>query len=120
MIHIGPELVSTVLADAAGRPVGRPLFAEPVLSYPVLAARLRDLHRALLGDATALRRDELLAAVVLAAARQAGRSARTAPFPAQTGPADARRVARRARDLIAGCYLPAATSTTSTPASWPR
>jgi AraC-like DNA-binding protein len=110
MIHIGPELVSAVLADAAGRPVGLPLFAEPVLSDPVLAARLRGLHRALLGEATALRRDELLAAVVLAAARPGGPSTRTSAAPqAETGPAgaapaDARRVARRARDLIAGRY----------------
>jgi AraC-like DNA-binding protein len=105
MIHIGPELMSTVLADAAGRPVGLPLFAEPVLSEPVLAARLRGLHRALLGEATALRRDELLAGVVLAAARQAGTSTRaTSLLAAAAGPADARRVARRARDLIAGRY----------------
>jgi AraC-like DNA-binding protein len=108
MIHIGPELVSAVLADAAGRQVGLPLFAEPVLTDPVLAARLRGLHRALLGEATALRRDELLAGVVLAAARQAGTSTRaagrTATLAAAAGPADARRVARRARDLIAGRY----------------
>ena len=108
MIHIGPELVSAVLADAAGRPVGLPLFAEPVLSDPVLAARLRGLHRALLGEATALRRDELLAGVVRAAARQAETSStraagRLAALSA-AGPADARRVARRARDLIAGRY----------------
>jgi AraC-like DNA-binding protein len=110
MIHIGPELVSAVLADAAGRPVGLPLFADPVLSDPVLAARLRRLHVALLGQATALRRDELLAEVVLAAARRAGTSSRRAAHPpeagpAHRGPADARRVARRARDLIAGRYL---------------
>jgi AraC-like DNA-binding protein len=108
MIHIGPELVSAVLADAAGRPAGLPLFAQPVLSDPVLAARLRRLHVALLGDATALRRDELLAGVVLAAARAPGASPRTAGRPAaaraEAGPADARRVARRARDLIAGRY----------------
>ena len=109
MIHIGPELVSTVLADAAGRPVGLPLFADPVLSDPVLAARLRRLHVALLGQASALHRDELLAAVVLAAARRAGTSSRRATRPPQTGPArggaaDARRVARRARDLIACRY----------------
>jgi AraC-like DNA-binding protein len=109
MIHIGPELVSTVLADAAGRPVGLPLFADPVLSDPVLAARLRRLHAALLGEATALRRDELLAGVVLAAARRAGTSSRLAARPAGVGPAhraaaDARRVAGRARDLIAGRY----------------
>ena len=105
MIHIGPELVSAVLADAAGRPVGLPLFADPVLSDPVLAARLRRLHVALLGQATALRRDELLAGVVRAAARQAETSTagRLATLAAAS-PADARRVARRARDLIAGRY----------------
>jgi AraC-like DNA-binding protein len=108
MIHIGPKLVSRVLADAAGRPAGLPLFTEPVLSDPVLAARLRDLHRALLGGATTLRRDELLAAVVMAAARQAGPRpvlpARTARA-AERAPADARQVARRARDLIVGRRL---------------
>lgn len=105
MIHIGPELVSRVLADAAGRPVGLPLFAEPVLRDPVLAARLRDLHRALLRDATTLRRDELLAAVVLAAALQAGTRPETSALTAESAPADARRVARRARDLIASHRL---------------
>ena len=109
MIHIGPELVSAVLADAAGRPVGLPLFAQPVLDDPVLAARLRDLHRALSGPATALRRDELLAAVVLAGARQARASGRATrqragAEPAGPGPADARRVAQRARTLIADRY----------------
>ena len=105
MIHIGPELVARVLADATGRPPCLPLFAEPVLSDPVLAARLRDLHRALLGGATALRRDELLAAVVLAAAWRAGARAGTSALTAESAPADARRVARRARDLIAGRRL---------------
>jgi AraC-like DNA-binding protein len=95
MIHIGPELVSRVLADAAGRPVGLPLFTAPVLIDPALAARLRDLHRALLGGATTLRRDELLAAVVRRACNASTASA----------PADARRVARRARDLIASRRL---------------
>jgi len=101
MIHIGPKLVSRVLADAAGRPVGPPLFAEPVLTDPVLAARLRDLHRALLGGATMLRRDELLTAVVLAGARQAGPRPGTPALTAAAAPAGAGQVARRARDLIA-------------------
>jgi AraC-like DNA-binding protein len=105
MIHIGPGLVSRVLAEAAGRPVGLPLFADPVLTDPVLAARLRDLHRALLGGATALRRDELLSAVVLRAARLAGTRPAGAPLAAAEAPADARRVARRARDRIADCRL---------------
>jgi AraC-like DNA-binding protein len=105
MIHIGPELVARVLADAAGRPVGLPLFAEPVLSDPILAARLRDLHGALLGGATTLRRDELLAAVVLAAARQAGARPATPALTAEQAPASARQVARRARELIASRSL---------------
>jgi AraC-like DNA-binding protein len=101
MIHIGPELVSRVLADAVGRPVGLPLFAEPVLSDPFLAARLGDLHRALLGNPTTLRRDELLAAVVLAAARQAGTRPGISALTSEQAPADARQVAQRVRDLIA-------------------
>jgi AraC-like DNA-binding protein len=106
MVHIGPELVSRVLADAAGRPVGLPLFADPVLTDPVLAGRLRDLHRALLGGATTLRRDELLAAVVLGAARQAARRPGASVLTAGDAPAGAVLsgavlVARRARDLIA-------------------
>jgi AraC-like DNA-binding protein len=105
MIHIGPELVSRVLADAAGRSAGLPLFAEPVLSEAVLAGRLRGLHRALLGGATTLRRDELLAAVVLAAARQAGTRTGTSTLTAESVPPDARQVARHARDLIAGRCL---------------
>jgi AraC-like DNA-binding protein len=102
MIHIGPELVSAVLADAAGRPAGLPLFADPVVSDPVLATRLRRLHGALLADASALRRDELLTAVVLAAARVSRGTTARASGLAQ--PPDARRVAGRARDLIAGRY----------------
>ena len=61
MIHVGPELVTGVLTDITGRPARLPLFADPVVSDPVLAGRLRALHRALLGGVTALRRDELLA-----------------------------------------------------------
>ncbi|MER7546589.1 AraC family transcriptional regulator [Actinomadura sp.] len=64
MVHIGPELVSDVLADMAGGRTGPPLFASPVIDDPVLARNLRNLHAALLGGAPALRRDELLAATV--------------------------------------------------------
>ena len=39
MIHIGPGLVTDVLADIGGRPAGRPLFATPVVADPALAAR---------------------------------------------------------------------------------
>ncbi|MDH2427760.1 AraC family transcriptional regulator [Sphaerisporangium sp. TRM90804] len=71
MVHVGPELVAEVLGEAAGREVGLPLFTEPVIHDPELARSLRALHEALLGDATPLHRDELLDAVVLAAARRA-------------------------------------------------
>src|SRR5580693_1187605 len=37
MIHIGPGLVTDVLADIGGRRAGRPLFAVPVLDDPGLA-----------------------------------------------------------------------------------
>ncbi|MGH3244300.1 MAG: AraC family ligand binding domain-containing protein, partial [Spirillospora sp.] len=58
IVHIGPELVSGVLADIADRPAGLPLFGSPVVADPVLARNLRGLHAALLGGAPALRRDE--------------------------------------------------------------
>jgi hypothetical protein len=58
MVHIGPELVSGVLAGITGRPAGLPLFTDPVVSDPVLAGHVRVLSRALLGGAPALRRDE--------------------------------------------------------------
>jgi uncharacterized membrane protein YgcG len=67
MIHIGPDLVAGVLSDLTGRTAGLPLFADPVVTDPVLAQAVRGLHRALLGGAPALRRDELLAAVVQSA-----------------------------------------------------
>jgi AraC-like DNA-binding protein len=106
MIHIGPEVVSGVLDDAAGQPVGPPLFAEPVVSDPVLAAKVRGLHGALLGGATSLRRDEMLADTIRTAVRQAAtRPGAPALTAASTTAADARRVARRARDLIASRYL---------------
>src|ERR1022692_3958817 len=35
MVHIGPELVSSVLAGITGRPAGLPLFTDPVVSDPV-------------------------------------------------------------------------------------
>lgn len=115
MVHIGPELVTGVLADAIGHGVGRPLFAEPVLHDLAAARRLRALHAALLGGApgavgaTALRRAELLTAAVIAlAGRAASRSARAAhaagSVPAAT-PKDAARVAERARQLIHATYL---------------
>jgi len=106
MIHIGPELVAEVLADQAGRPAGLPLFADPVVSDPVLPRDLRSLHRALLGGAAALRRDELLAAAVRSAVRRAAvRTGLSAVRAAPASPAAAGPVARHVRELISGRYL---------------
>jgi AraC-like DNA-binding protein len=97
MIHIGPGLVTDVLADIGGRPAGRPLFATPVLADPALAAALRRLHRALTGPATPLERGERLTVALGRAARvAAGRPA----GPARVSAAETTRIARRVRDLL--------------------
>ncbi|MFC4009142.1 AraC family ligand binding domain-containing protein [Nonomuraea purpurea] len=73
IVHIGQELIADALADIAGRPVGLPLFAAPVINSPVLATRLRRLHTALLQGADPLERDELLSSAVAALVRLAAR-----------------------------------------------
>ena len=103
MVHVGPELVSGVLGDITGRQAALPLFADPVVSDPVLAGQLRALHRALLGGATALRRDELLATAISWIVRRAAASARLPA--AAVSMSDGRSVARRARRLIREGYL---------------
>ncbi len=101
MVHIGPELVLGSLGAAGARRAGLPLFAEPVVHDPVLADGLRRLHSALLGHATALRRDELLDEVVLAMIRRAA----TRPPGQAAGPrGPARLIARQARDLLHDAY----------------
>ena len=99
MVHIGPDLVSDVLADHAGRPAGLPLFTAPVVEDPLVARTLYSLHAALLGNAPALRRDELLTATVVTLARHA---TGTLPRPRTPGVA---RVADQARRLIHDTYL---------------
>ncbi|MFC4536078.1 AraC family transcriptional regulator [Sphaerisporangium dianthi] len=117
MVHIGPELVAEVVGEAAGRRMGLPLFTEPVVTDPLLADRLRRLHMALVGDgeATALRRDEVLDAAVPAMVRHAsgrvpvslaGRGRRPSDLAAvwpgaggRAGPAEAG-TARVARELL--------------------
>ncbi len=97
IIHIGTGLVTAVLADITGRPARLPLFTEPVRTDPVLARDLSALHRALLGEAPALRRDELLAAAVGSMARRA--AARPGGIAVQA-PSAGRAAARRAREVI--------------------
>jgi AraC-like DNA-binding protein len=107
IVHLGTGLVAGALADAARRPVGLPLFAEPVVADVELAGALRALHRALLPDpgrpaAGALRRDELLDRVVrLLVCRGA---TRPVPVAGDTA-ADARRLARVAREYLADAAL---------------
>jgi AraC-like DNA-binding protein len=103
IVHVGPELVADVLGDITARPPALPLFADPVVNDPVLAGQLRALHRALLGGATALRRDELLATAIYSVVRRAAAAARP-PAPAVIT-ADSGPVARRVRQLIDDTYL---------------
>ena len=103
MVHIGPGLVAGVLQDIAGRRAGLPLFADPVAIDDGLAATVRALHRALLGGAPALRRDELLTAVIVSAVRRAAVRSRL-PGPGAV-PAGAASVAVRTRQLIIDRYL---------------
>jgi len=97
-VHIGPALVRDVLADRAEREVGLPLFAEPVVADATLAGAVASLHAALVGPATALARDERLAAAVAAITRRS----RTAPAPR---PAGAAGIARRVRDRLDEEYI---------------
>ncbi|MEU6424575.1 AraC family transcriptional regulator [Microbispora sp. NPDC046973] len=97
IVHIGPELVTGVLGDLAGRETGPPLFPRPVVRDAALAAGLGALHKALLGGAGALRRDELLTVVVSSIVRRAA----TRPVRAREATsADARRIAERVRSRL--------------------
>ena len=103
MIHIGPGLVTDLLADAGGRPPGRPLFPRPVVADAALADQLRHLHGVLTGTSTPLERHEHLTATVAELARHAagyrwpGRDDAAVRLPV----ADA---ASRIRDLLHDCY----------------
>lgn len=103
ILHVGPELVSDVLADTAGwtdRRPGLPLFAEPVLDDPRLASTVDRLHRALISSDSALRRDELLGAAVRALVLHGARGAGRLPtVDARTG-AEAARVAAAVRRVL--------------------
>ncbi|HEU5471916.1 MAG TPA: AraC family transcriptional regulator [Actinophytocola sp.] len=105
IVHIGPELVADLLSDKAGRATGLPLFADPVLHDPVLAAALARLHASLGDEASALARDEALAATVAAMVH---RGATAAPLESSAtrlrhdGQATA---ADRARAVLDEAYL---------------
>jgi AraC-like DNA-binding protein len=104
IVHIGPKLVVDLLSDKAGRAAGLPLFDRPVLREPVLAGALARLHASLAGPATALARDEALAATVTA---MVNRGARSAPRAGAARGARATEavVAQRARAVLDQRYL---------------
>jgi AraC-like DNA-binding protein len=102
MVHIGQDLVDDVLSELIGRQAGRPLFTEPVHADPVLVASLRSLHRAVLGGAPSLRRDELLAAAVGSMAWRASTRRRAA---ATGRPCAGERATQRVRQLIDAAFL---------------
>ena len=70
IVHLSPGLVSDVLADTVDRPVGLPLFAEPVMHDPVLGEALLRLHAALRQESR-LAQDEALADTVRAMVHRA-------------------------------------------------
>jgi AraC-like DNA-binding protein len=80
MVHVDPETVRDLLAEAGAPRPGLPLFATPVVHDPRLATRVRRAADAMLGDADPLTIQEALDALVLAAAgRHATRAARWDP-----------------------------------------
>ncbi|HEY3687611.1 MAG TPA: AraC family ligand binding domain-containing protein [Streptosporangiaceae bacterium] len=96
IVHIAPDLVADVLGDAAGPGggAGLPLFTEPVVTDPRLAAAVRRLNAALLGGADPLTRDERLSEVVLAMAA-------TTVRPSDPAARVSRRAVARVRDALA-------------------
>jgi AraC-like DNA-binding protein len=108
IIHIHPQVVRSVLADAADHTADPldaatplPLFTDPVLGDRRLADAISRLHAALAADASPLARDERLRAVILGAAvRGATRRPRTRTL------ADGaqRKAAHRARALMRDAY----------------
>ncbi|WP_330250162.1 AraC family transcriptional regulator [Nocardia sp. NBC_00565] len=100
--HIGPELITDLLTDRAGRPTGLPLFADPVLPDPVLSAALSRLCASLIGPATELAADEALAAAVAALVQRGSRKTAKAAVM-QDGSAS--EIARRVRAVLHDRYL---------------
>jgi AraC-like DNA-binding protein len=101
IVHIGPEVVRDVLADATRGRAAMPLFDRPVTVDPVLRGALMRLHSALVGGAGALVGDERLTAAVTA---MVGRNA-TAPARHRVLPPAAQaRAARRARAVLESAY----------------
>ncbi|KAA2253968.1 AraC family transcriptional regulator [Solihabitans fulvus] len=95
IVHIGPELITGLLAERVPGRAGLPLFREPVVFDPVLADALRALHDGL-ATGGRLRQDELLADTVAALVRRAA----TGPAGALAAAPTTGRAAVRAADLV--------------------
>jgi AraC-like DNA-binding protein len=105
MVHIGPSLISRVLADAGGPRVDRPLFADPVLVDPVLARTVARLHESLTESLNEslkedpLRHAEVLTSTVLRLVqRGATKPPRVASLPSARS---TREIAARTRAVLA-------------------
>jgi AraC-like DNA-binding protein len=97
MIHIGPSLVSGVLADAGGPATpALPLFAEPVLTDPVLARNVGRLHESLTDDP--LRHAEILTSTVLSLVRRGATKPPKLSLPSARSTRD---IAARTRAVLA-------------------
>jgi AraC-like DNA-binding protein len=107
MIHVGPALLTDVLADMTGRADGLPLFAEPVITDAALSAALHRLHVSLTGPASALERAERLTAAAGIAARHAATPRR--PGPALRTARDQAAAADRVRAYLHDSYATQAT-----------
>jgi AraC-like DNA-binding protein len=101
IVHLAPQLVADALADAAGRPVGLPLFPEPVLHDPALAHALRALHASLMRGDGRLARDVHLTRALSALVR---RGASRRPEPATPRDAAAAVIAGRVRAVLHDRY----------------
>ncbi|WP_225725116.1 MULTISPECIES: AraC family transcriptional regulator [unclassified Nocardia] len=103
IVHIGPDLVTDLLSDQAGRTTGLPLFTDPVLPDQLLSGALRRLIGALDGPATPLAADEALAATVSAMVRRGARNPlRRTVVPISGNGSD---IAARVRALLDERYL---------------
>ncbi|WP_194915751.1 AraC family transcriptional regulator [Catenulispora rubra] len=110
IVHVSPQIVRAVLADAAdlaghadpfAAAAPLPLFTTPVLGDRRLADAIAGLHAALAADASPLARDERLRAVILGAHLRGA----TRPPRIRTLADGAQRLAaRRARDLMREAY----------------
>lgn len=107
IMHLGPDLVRSVLTDAVGRSAAMPLFPEPVRDDPVLRRAVLRLHTALTRGADDLVRDERLTETVTAMVRRGASrsgSADAAPGGSTPTPGGAAEV-RRARAYLHDAYV---------------